>query len=471
MNMAAAAIAGPSTTPSPVVRTAVRTLLMASPAYHEMEPERRVRMAEAMVRVCQAAVSLIEEEVASDDEVRRSAGPARLAQAQSAGSDFSGVSASRVANTTREILNAVSFPRFVTELVNGVFKTVVDSSVQQMHSYVELLNNVSASIDGFTDMNMGADRARLFLVDKFPEAFEIQREEADPDDPDSHPQATVAIRDGGRMPAVEALRTALGAGPEESIPSGDPEQLVPFARRQLSQTRQQMLATMVMLGMQRIVIESGRITAAMRFHIDTRSAAQADQGSTFDFRNTVQADAGFKVGPWGVDAKMTNTIGYVSTQRSQTTEEMNTDLDLNSSVEINFKSDYLPLNRMASQGQAERIRANSLNPDEEAKIASQERTARGQRNTESDAARRTAMDRSLTPQTQAPAQPAAPARQPQTPQQQPPAQQPQQQQQPGGANAPRQQNPPPGPNAPGQPRPSGAQQPPRQSSPAPAPAR
>ena len=44
---------------------------------------------------------------------------------------------------------------------------------------------------------------------------------------------------------------------------------------------------------------------------------------------------------------MTNTIGYVSTQKTQTSEEMNTDLDLTSSVELVFKSDYVPLDRLA----------------------------------------------------------------------------------------------------------------------------
>ena len=52
-----------------------------------------------------------------------------------------------------------------------------------------------------------------------------------------------------------------------------------------------MLATMVMLGMQRIVIESGRLSASMRFHIDTRSAAADDRGSTFDVRNETEARA------------------------------------------------------------------------------------------------------------------------------------------------------------------------------------
>ena len=62
---------------------------------------------------------------------------------------------------------------------------------------------------------------------------------------------------------------------------------------------------------------------------------------------------------------MQNTIGYVSSERNLTTEEMNTELDLTSSVEINFKSDYLPLNHMASPGQVNRITGNSLNPDAE----------------------------------------------------------------------------------------------------------
>ena len=48
----------------------------------------------------------------------------------------------------------------------------------------------------------------------------------------------------------------------------------------------------------------------------------------------MNASGSFGVGLWGVSASMLNTIGYVSTQRTQTTEEMNTDLDLNSSVEV-----------------------------------------------------------------------------------------------------------------------------------------
>ena len=43
--------------------------------------------------------------------------------------------------------------------------------------------------------------------------------------------------------------------------------------------------------------------------------------------------------------------------------------DLNSSVELHFHTDAVPLNRLAAQAQADRIRSASLNPDHEAEAA------------------------------------------------------------------------------------------------------
>src|SRR5258708_16592437 len=78
---------------------------------------------------------------------------------------------------------------------------------------------------------------------------------------------------------------------------------------------------------------------------------------------------------------------------------MNTDLDLNSSVEINFRSDYLPLNRMASSDQASRIRANTLNPETEAIAAEKDRAAR---NADLDKTRWQSLDKTLQPQSPQP---------------------------------------------------------------------
>ena len=379
--------------PTPEVRQTVRDLLLSSAAYHSLEPAERRDIAQALVKVCETAVSLIREEQSSPAS-------APLAVAQSAGSQFSGVATDKLAGTTRAVLNAVSFPRFVTELINGVFKALVDSNQQQMQSYVELIRNVAASTEGIADMNLAPARARQWLAETFPGSFELTggpNEDTDPRDVDEEQQeATLRWKDGGPKPSEAAMRSALGLDPGESVPSGDPEtSLVPYARRALARQRQQMLATMVMLGMQRIVIESGRLNAAMRFHIDTRSAANSEEGSRFDLQNTMEVKGSLGFGPWGMDAKMTNTIGYVSTQKNQTTEEMNTDLDLNSSVELYFKTDYVPLDRLAGKGQVDRIKVNTLNPDAEEDAARKAREARTSEARKSERSGMSEMDKDL----------------------------------------------------------------------------
>ena len=175
--------------PLPFVRQSVRDLLLASPAYHELPPEQKREMAGVMVRVCDTAARLVAEELASGAAVQSllderengaTAEPAAappLARAQAAGDAFSGVAARRIAGTTRAILNAVSFPSFVTDLINGVFKAMTESNLAQMQSYVELLNNVAASTSGFADLNYAPQRAREWLVQQFPSAFMLEGEE------------------------------------------------------------------------------------------------------------------------------------------------------------------------------------------------------------------------------------------------------------------------------------------------------
>src|SRR5262249_2411653 len=117
----------------------------------------------------------------------------------------------------------------------------------------------------------------------------------------------------------------------------------------------------------------------------------------FDLQNKTEVSGKFGYGPWGAEAKMQNTIGYVSTQKQQSSEEMNTDLDLNSSVELIFKTDYLPLDRMAGKDQVDRIKVNTINPDAEEKAASQERQARLQGARAADTARDKDLDTLLAP--------------------------------------------------------------------------
>jgi hypothetical protein len=415
----------PARPPPGDVRGLVRDLLTTSSRYQELDADDRRTVAGSLVRITNAAMAL-----AKDDAAARPA----LAQAQSAGSSFSGVAASKVADTTKQILNAVSFPRFVTELIIGVFKALNDSNQQQMHAYVELIQNVAASTEGFADANIGISGARSWLAERFPGSFVVEGDEADdfgtpaasmtPEEraaaqAERDASTRLRLKPGASMPSEAALKTALGLGAQDALPGGDPENLVGLARMSLARNRQQMLSTMVMMGLQRLVVESGRLNASMRFHIDTRSAAVEDSGSSFDMRNESSANVGAKFGPWGVEAQVKNTIGYVSTQKTQTTEEMNTDLDLNSSVELLFKTDYVQLDRLAGGPAQERIRVNALNPEAELKLASADRAARRAADATAEGARSTQLNERLAPpriaDTPAPAKPAAPAAAPAAP--------------------------------------------------------
>ena len=400
------------------VRRDVHALFAEHQGFAALDPTQRRDLAQGLVKIGSTALS--------NAEVAAPPRAPTFAQAQNAGQDFSGVATQRLASTTRDVLNAVSFPRFVTELITGVFKAMNDSSQQQMTAFVDLIRNVSQTTEGFADSNVGISGARSWLAEHFPTAYEIQGAEEDDGSPEdlsgldpaerrqreAEAQAErdaatrLVLKPNASPPSEAALRSALGVPPGESISGGNPEALVPLARQVLARNRQQLLATMVQMGLQRIVIESGRLNAAMRFHIDASSAAANDRGSQFDMRNTTEVGVGAKFGPWGAEAKMQNTIGYVSTDRTQTSENMNTSVDLDSAVELVFRTDYVPLARLAGVGEVERIRVNTLNPEAEAARASTERTARDTAQAGERSARATRVDGALhTP----PPLPAAPS--------------------------------------------------------------
>lgn len=381
-------------------------MLSAQQGFATLDGDTRRELAGALARIGSAAL----------DHAEAAAERPALARAQGAGSEFSGVATDRLARTTRDTLNAVSFPRFVNELITGVFKAMNDSNQQQLTAFVELLRNVAQTTEGFADSNVGVSGARDWLAERFPGSFVIEGDEDSAEglaglDPEERRErqterdaaTRLVLRPGAGPPAEAALRSALGVPEGEVVPAGgDPEALVPFARQALARSRQQLLATMVQMGMQRIVIESGRLNAAMRFHIDTSSVAENDTGSQFDLRNTSSGKIGANVGWGSAEAKVQNTIGFVTTDRTSTTEELNTSVDLDSGVELIFRTDYIPLDRLATGADAARIRVNTINPQAEADRIAHERQTRTTAQTAERKERAQRLDAALRPAPPAP---------------------------------------------------------------------
>lgn len=234
--VAVRATAAPSP-PPPWIRLAVRDVLERTPHYATLPPPDRQALAQAMVKVSTLAAELIAEEGQAAGEIERRA-PSRpappLATAQSAQPEF-GEAADRIAGITRNVLGAVSFPRFVTDLINGVFKAMVDANAQQMNQYVQLLNAVSASAEGFERSQFGLVQVRQWVADHFPEAIEY--DSPDPEDlpqPGDHMNAEeradlqrelenvkLRLKPGASMPGMEEVRATLhSAGRNPSTSPG-----------------------------------------------------------------------------------------------------------------------------------------------------------------------------------------------------------------------------------------------------------
>jgi len=114
-----------------------------------------------------------------------------------------------------ELVQEVDFPAFVGDLIKGVFQSIVTSSIDQMKAYAKLVASVAKSVDQFADENISDKQARDFLAE--------------------------------RSPGLKIDPRKLKAKPR--------------ALKRLATTRQQLLATMVLMGINRIVVTDGKISA------------------------------------------------------------------------------------------------------------------------------------------------------------------------------------------------------------------
>ncbi len=356
--------------PPEVLRGAIRERLTATTEFGALPPENRREIANALVRIAHAAQQLEVEAAptAASPPPRHKTTAGAMDAAQHVG----GQSVANVGQTTQNVLRAISFPRFVNELITGVFRAMVDTNQQQLQQYIELVRGVSQSLDAFSSAGgTSDDPAKRWLAEQFPQSFSIEEPEApdprDRPDPDDPPEP-VRLNSTGTPPTVEAVRMALNLEADAPVPGTSAQDLIPFVRRSLARNRQQMLATMVQMGMQRIVIDSGSLRAAMRFHIDAQSAAREQEHSGFDSRTTIGASASGGFGFWSASASVNSTIGYVRTDDVNTTESTNVSADLDSSVELHFRTDQVPLDRIASSQTVDRLRLNTLNPEAEMRI-------------------------------------------------------------------------------------------------------
>lgn len=343
----------------------IQALLERTPSYFALDADVRGRLKDDLVKIGAYAAALVRDDWAQSARLgqrplirRREHVPpedarVELSTAQTAADQFSPAATGQVAAITRDTLQAISFPTFVADLINGSFRAIVDSSIQQMQAFTEMIENVSKTVDEFMVDNVSDAQAREWLVGRYPRHIAVDR--GDEEGPrltpaEDAPEPLPNFRQDLNLP--EAVSSLDDSTLEET--------LVPAARRRLAQARLHLLSTLVMMGLQRIVVRSGKIKAGMKFKIDASDRVRQQEANRFGLDSTVSG--GVNYGIWNVQARI--SVTYVTESRTDSDSAIQVGAELTGEVEIAFETDYLPLARMAPPDMIERIRGNTPVPDQ-----------------------------------------------------------------------------------------------------------
>lgn len=347
------------------VVAAVQQVLAATPELRS-HPELERKLADRMVAVSLAAADLLANERALSEGIAARSKPARaapLARAQAAADMNSGRAVNSAASTLRAAREAIDFPSFVTNLITGVFQAIQTSSVQQLQAVIDLMDAVGSSSEEFSSANISSNRAMAWAIERFP-ALTVDRSTDPPE---------LVVKDDAEMPSPEELMRALDAGADEvsSVNDGDlQESLIPLIQRKLGRDRQSMLATMVMMGLQRVVVDDGQLHASMQLQVDARSIAEQRQAEQFDTRVETEASAQFGMGAWGASAKLSASVGFVKSDDQYSREEIAVQAGLRSSVDLRFRSLPFDMRQVAGERELQQVQARSINPSAPAAFTS-----------------------------------------------------------------------------------------------------
>jgi hypothetical protein len=242
------------------------------------------------------------------------------------------------------LADELDFPAFVASLVHGTFDAIVDSSIRQMESYADLVAAVAKPLDQFAEENVTRNQARDWLATQFPSDVGLA---------DSGDELTLIPITQQEDDFVEPPVWLEDFGFE-----GEPltaefleESLLPVARERVAQQRLSTLATMVLLGMNRVVVRDGSIGARLRFR-----AAAADHAA---IQYATDNDPGTGVTEWGRRGSDRPAVTKVSTVGVNVQSDSELKAELFGDVKINFASETVPLDRFIDEAQRSLLERHS----------------------------------------------------------------------------------------------------------------
>ncbi|MEE2871231.1 MAG: hypothetical protein VYE17_11915 [Pseudomonadota bacterium] len=363
----------------PLVRERVRNILTRSQAFRSLSKDKRDQIAQDMVKVARYMVDAGGETrdvpLSAVVEPQQKAPATRaLAGRDKPPLDPVGNKMGQRGEALADTINKVDFPGFVGGLIDGVFNAIVSASIDQMEAYADLVQNVAKTADQYMKDNVSEDQARDWLAERYPDHLKPDTEKGrlgvNPDADSSNPPNF-----------AEELNLPF---PVDMLDNDTvEEQLVPAARKRIAIDRQQLLLTLVLMGINRIVVSDGRISASVVFQLDTKMMAKRhwEREKSFEYNSEYSREQSEGSGGGGwfekrwyrPKTKFSSDAHFnVSTQQDADNEDTTKlKVNLKGNVDLRFKSETFPLEKMTdmlglNQADLEAKQARAAPPQQQA---------------------------------------------------------------------------------------------------------
>jgi hypothetical protein len=335
-----------------VIENEVRSTLEASPAFHALSLDERRGILDSTTKV---ASQLVEQEMARPHAAALQGeptwpggpvppggypgapgpqAPEKWTPDERFQAEATGAGVTQMARLVKE----VNFPAFVSSLVKGVFNAVVDASIQQMKAYGELVNSVAMSLSDFVDQHTDVAEGQKHLAKKYPSIFEIT-------------SGKLKVKDDYDSDSMPDFQSDLGTdAPVEDLGDEDAlQKLVVAARTEIARGRQQLLATTILMGINRIIVTDGKINAKVSFNFTASDTVQR-HGEYTEYEKQVM-EGEITTADMHVKGRFEQPVGVKVFSQGDSGGGIEATAALSGDVTLRFKSETFPLEKMMNSTQ------------------------------------------------------------------------------------------------------------------------
>jgi hypothetical protein len=229
-----------------------------------------------------------------------------------------------------ELVDSVDFPKFVRDLLKGVFDANLSVMKAQTDSYIKLMKEATKSSAEFIK-KVKDEESFARLAEKKGGQYNVITEKQ----PDGSSKLQLTNPEGEKVDHDDA----------------EVKKHILEAKIEMAKEHRAALREVILMGVTRLVVEKGEIDAAVEFTIKASRNSSAHHDDQNINVNTVEAgyDGGFMGSIFGgPSGSMTNTNTNISinTSDKKATDDMTA--TLKGHVNIKFKTDYFKLDNFAN---------------------------------------------------------------------------------------------------------------------------